>query len=86
MTLIRLLPFLIGEMVPEGDDHWECFLMLWTICNICTAFSLREEHSEELAWLIEAHHELYITLYGKEKATPKFHFMVHLASQIKRYT
>ena len=28
MTLVQLLPFVIGELVPEDDDHWHCFLLL----------------------------------------------------------
>ena len=25
MTLIRLLPFMIGKFIDFDDDHWECF-------------------------------------------------------------
>ena len=53
---------------------------------MCTAFAITEENSVELAWLIEAHHEAFVKLYGKERVTPKMHFMVHLATQLKRYT
>ena len=34
MTLVRLLPFLIGECV-EYDEHWESYLLLVTICDMC---------------------------------------------------
>lgn len=84
MTLIRLLPLLIGDLVPEGDNNWECFLMLWNICSLSTAFVIAEEHTSELAWLIEAHHEAFTILYGAQAVTPKMHFMVHLPSQMKR--
>ena len=71
--------------MPEEDDNWQCFLMLWSICGICTAFEVTEEDSIQLAWIIEMHHELYTKVYGKEKITPKMHFMVHLPAQMRRF-
>ena len=85
MTLLRLLPFLIGDLIPEEDSNWECLLLLHAICSICTAFAVTEEHVVKLEWLIQAHHELFVKLYGKEAMTPKFHFAVHLPSQMRRY-
>ena len=45
MTLMRLLPFMIGKFIDFDDDHWECFLMLCTICNLVCAFEATLEDS-----------------------------------------
>lgn len=52
---------------------------------MATAFSFTEENIGELAWLVEAHQESFIGLYGAASVTPKMHFMLHLPSQIKRF-
>ena len=44
---------------------------------MCTAFAITEENSVELAWLIEAHHEALVKLYGKERVTPKMPLHVY---------
>ena len=33
MTLVKILPHLVGNYILEDDDHWSCFLTLWDICN-----------------------------------------------------
>ena len=40
MTLIRLLPFMVGNYVERNDKHWECFLQLWDICSMVCAFEV----------------------------------------------
>ena len=40
MTLIRLLPLMVGNYVERNDKHWECFLQLWDICNMVCAFEV----------------------------------------------
>lgn len=83
--MLRLLPVLVGDLVPIDDPNWECLLLLHAICSISTALAVSVEHSQEMAWLIDAHHELFVKLYGKEAITPKMHFMVHLPKQMLRY-
>ena len=83
MTLIRILPFMIGSHVEVDDDHWECLLVLWDICSIVSAFEVTEDDVTHLAWLIEIYLESFTSLY-EESAPPKFHYLVHLPQQIIR--
>ena len=81
MAFLRLLPFLIGDWIPEEESNRECLLLLHATYSIRTAFAVTEEHVVNLEWLIQAHHELFVKLYMKEAMTPKIHFVVHLPSQ-----
>ena len=48
LLLIRILPFLIGEKIDEGEDHWYCYLLLaycssWNVVFVglcCNCFGL----------------------------------------------
>ena len=82
ITLLRNLPFIIGSYIPEGDLNWTCFLLLRKIVDICMCPVLPRCISATLQMLINDHHTLFVTLYGKEKYTPKMHFMVHYPMQI----
>ena len=57
MTLIRILPFMIGSYVERDYAHWECLLILWDICSIVSAFEVTEDDATYLAWLIEIYLE-----------------------------
>jgi len=82
MTLIRLFPFLIGEFVPEDDDHWRCFLLLWDICAMVCVFETSKDKALQLAWLVQTYLEAFTSTYGASYITPKFHHLVHLPDQI----
>ena len=82
LTLIRHLPFIVGALIPEGDKHWACFLLLRKIVDIIMSPILPESISATLCLLIQEHHSMFVALYGKENFIPKFHFMLHYPSQI----
>jgi len=81
MTFVRFLPFMIGHYIPQGNEHWECFLLLWDICNATSAFQVTESDTLKLAWMVEAYLESYTTLYTTT-LPPKFHYLLHLPNQI----
>jgi hypothetical protein len=86
MTLIRLFPFLIGDYVEDDDDHWECFRLLWAICDMSCSFQVAADDPTKLAWLVQAYLEAFTTLYSPEyKVTPKMHYLIHLPKQMKLY-
>ena len=85
MTLIFLLPFMIGECIPEEDIHWECFLVLWDICAMVCAHKVTRQNSAQLGWLVKTYLESFTELYGQENITPKMHHLVHLPEQIMLY-
>ena len=63
-SLIRILPFAIGNYVEEFDEHWHCFLLLWDICNMALAFEVTEEDAGHLSWLVETFLESFSILYS----------------------
>ena len=81
MTLMRLLPFLIGRYIKREDNHWECFLLLWNICSVTTAFEVTSDDITYLAWIVEVYLETFKYLYDVP-ITPKLHYLIHLPEQI----
>ena len=72
---------MIGEFVGKEDSHWLCFLLLWDICSVASAFEVTEADAVHLAWLVEVYLEAFTSLYGTS-VTPKMHYLVHLPQQI----
>ena len=52
MYLVKLLPFVIGKFI-EYDDHWECFLVLLSICDMVCSFEVHPDDPAKLAWLVK---------------------------------
>ena len=74
MTLIRLLPFLIGSYVSD-DDHWDYYLLLLAICDMTCSFEVHPDDSTKLAWLVQTYLECFISLYSPDfSVTPKMHY------------
>ena len=34
LLLLRILPFLIADKIPEDEDHWHCFILLRKIFDL----------------------------------------------------
>ena len=83
--LMRILPFLVGDLIPRNDMHWECYLKLVKICNIATASSVSRDTTLYLQLLIEEHHLQFCELYGSNSVIPKMHFIIHYPSQLLRF-
>ena len=79
MTLACLLPFMIGDLVPGDDKHWDCFLTLWDICSIACAYEVAVADAAHLAWLVQIS---FTQLYTGVSVPPKVHFLIHLPKQI----
>jgi hypothetical protein len=75
----RILPLLVGDLIPRGDSHWGCLLILLEISRICSAPVLSADTAAYLEVLIEEHHTRFKKLYP---ITPKMHFLVHFSRQI----
>ena len=82
LILLRILPFLIGSMIPEDEEHWTCFLLLRKILDIvlCPVGSVSLCNSLKI--LIRDHNSTYLRLYGLDAFFPKMHFLVHYPEQI----
>ena len=79
--LLRLLPLLIGDLIPEDCKYWLNFLKLLKIIDIIFAPETTNGLAGYLAELIEDHHTTFTQLYSRP-VTPKFHHMLHMPQWI----
>ena len=79
--LLRLLPLLIGDLVPEDCEFWLNYLKLLKIMDIIFAPETTNGLAGYTSELIEEHHTTFTQLYTR-RLTPKFHHMVHMPSWI----
>ena len=76
--LARLLPLMIGDIVPEHSEHWECFLSMLTIVDYAFAPVTSAEIVPYLKTLIKEHHECFCAIYPLCTVIPKLHYVIHL--------
>ena len=75
-TLLRMLPYLIGDLVPVNDETWELYIILRSICDIVLAPVVHDSWLPVLDSLICDHHRLLLS-YDSAAFTPKMHFLCH---------
>ena len=85
MTLSRHFPILIGDRVPESDEHWSSFLLLLKICNIALTPICTYDTVPYLRILIEEKLSSFKILYPESRLIPKFHYMLHYPTQIEQF-
>ena len=84
-TFAILLPLIIGDLVPEEEPHWECFLLLLQIVKHCTSSRVTSTAASAIiAALIDQHHQNFKKCYSSTALTPKMHYMVHFPQQLLR--
>jgi len=78
LLLLRILPFLIGSVVPDSDCNWKCFLLPRKIIDtvFCPVVTIGMADS-----LIIEHHETFVSLYPS-CYIPKMHFLIHYPEQM----
>ena len=74
-----LLPLIIGDLVPEDEPLWECFLLLLQIIKYCSSRLTSAEVSAVVAALVDQHHQTFKKCYPSTMITPKMHYMVHFS-------
>ena len=63
MTLIRLLPLMVGNYVERNDKHWECFLQLWDICSMVCAFEVTTG-ARRVFYIVRCNNDTKATLFS----------------------
>ena len=81
----RLLPSMVGKYIPEGDKHWENYLLVLEIVDYLLAPDILREEVAHLKSIIECHHAAFVSLYPDATVIPKMHYMVHMPRLILRY-
>lgn len=81
-TLLRLLPFVIGHILPEDEPAWQVILDLKEIVELVVA----PVHTDETIAYLEAkvydHRQCYLDLFPHIKLIPKHHFLEHYPQMI----
>lgn len=80
--LARLLPLMIGDIVPTDDNHWQNFLALLTIIDYVFAPVASPDIVSFLHDKIQDHHEKFRLLYPECSVIPKLHYMIHIPEWI----
>ena len=78
-------PLMIGNLVPESDSEWDCFLLLLEVLQICVSWIMSVDVVAYLEALIENYLSAFKEYYSHLRIIPKQHYMIHLPSQILRY-
>lgn len=76
---------LIGDLVPEENEHWENFLQLVTIVDYVFAPVTSTTLATYIGTLIEDYLVEFCRLYPERPLTPKMHYIVHIPSWMKKY-
>ena len=66
-----LLPLVLGDLIPDDNSKWECFLVLLEIIKMCTAKVTSQRASDYVKALIGQHHTLFKSCYPGVSFTPK---------------
>ena len=71
-TLVSIMPFLVGDLVPEDNENFKCFCILLKISSIATSQEISIDTVEYMHILIEEHHHLFKTMYPCESILPLY--------------
>ena len=81
-NLIFLLPYMVGHLIPEDDQHWLNFLRLLQITTLCLSPVTSERTYSTMMYLIACHNKTFLELYPSNSFTPKLHYMIHFPKQM----
>ena len=76
---------MIGEMIPEDDEHWMCFTLLLNIMQYLFAPKLTEDDLAILQDMIMEHHQTFVSLYPDQTVIPKQHYLIHTPRLIHQW-
>ena len=81
--LLHILPLLLGNSF-DGNEFYQCLLLLHDICSIIFSPLITEDQVPHLRLLIQEYLHEFKRQYGIN-LTPKCHFLIHFPEQIVRY-
>ena len=82
--LIRYLPLMICDVVPEGNEHLELLLLLLECMDFIFSPEVTVGETVFLKQIIKDHHDYFLTMYPDRNLKPKHHFMTHYPQQIRQ--
>ncbi|XP_034096114.1 uncharacterized protein LOC117562389 isoform X1 [Gymnodraco acuticeps] len=84
-ALLRLLPFIIGHLVPEGEIAWQILLDLKDIAELVVAPRQTDESIAYLEGKISEHRQKYQELFPDVRLLPKHHYLEHYPQLIRMF-
>ena len=83
--LIRSLPLLVGDLIPEGNEHLDLILTLLSIMDIVFAPAISVDQTFHLECLVEEFYEKYEELFPSIEPINKMHHLLHYAHLIRTH-
>lgn len=84
-TLGRLLPIVIGHLIPDDNPHWKHYLETLDIVDLIFLPTVRPETPGYLEILIEDNLHTFTVLYPEQGVIPKMHFLIHIPRFLARF-
>ena len=81
--LVRYLPLIIGDKVPEGHEYFEVILLLLECMDFIFSTEITTEETYFSKQLIKDHHEHFLEIFPERSLKPKHHFMTHYPYQMR---
>jgi len=85
LTLIHLLPFMIGDKIPLGDLAWNVLMELKDIVDLVFSPQFTDETIDFLQFKIVSHRQQLKHAFPHFKPTPKLHFLDHYPALIRKF-
>lgn len=75
-SLVIYFGLIIGDLVPEDDEIWNFYLLLYELLEISFGHLFNDNVILYLRQVIKEHNILYMDLF-KQHLKPKYHFLIH---------
>lgn len=82
-TLLRMLPLLIGSVVPEEDGAWTVLMDLKEVVELSLCPEFTEESIQYLQSKIQDHREMLKEVFPDFKLRPKHHYIEHYPDLVR---
>ena len=82
-ALLRLLPLIVGNVIPEGDGAWAVLMELKDLLELVLAPSFTEETIQYLQSKIRDHRQMLLEVFPQFRLRPKHHYIEHYPELIR---
>lgn len=83
--LLRFLPLLIGDLIPEGNKEWHLLLNLRVLVTYLLSESFSHGMISVLQDMIKDHLEMFLDVFPCNTLKPKHHYLVHYPRHILNF-
>lgn len=84
-TLLRLLPLMIGNTIPEGDGAWAVLMDLKEIVELVLSPTFDDESIQYLPTKIQDHRQILNKVFPEFRLHPKHHYVEHYPDLVRRF-